>query len=81
MIQQTGAVDATLVGFSMGGGGVARYMSRHQGKSEVKTALISSVLPFMLKKNNNPDGEEQEVFNNMIEDHKSRSGKVLCWVF
>jgi non-heme chloroperoxidase len=81
VIQQTGVVDATLVGFSMGGGEVARYMSRHQGTSVVKTALISSVLPFMLKKNNNPDGEEQEVFNNMIEDIKADRAKFFAGFF
>ena len=54
VIQQTGAKDATLVGFSMGGGEVARYMSRHAGKSVVKAALISSVVPFMLKTPDNP---------------------------
>ena len=35
-----GAQDAVLVGFSMGGGEIARYMSRHGGKSVVKAALI-----------------------------------------
>ena len=49
VIEQTGAKDATLVGFSMGGGEVARYMSRHGGKGVVQAALISSVVPFMLK--------------------------------
>ncbi|MFC7418547.1 alpha/beta fold hydrolase [Iodobacter arcticus] len=81
VIQQTGAVDVTLVGFSMGGGEVARYMSRHQGKSVVKTALISSVLPFMLKRSNNPDGEEQEMFNSMIEDIKADRAKFFAGFF
>ena len=35
VIEQTGAQDAVLVGFSMGGGEVARYMSRHGGKCVV----------------------------------------------
>ncbi len=55
----------TLVGFSMGGGEVARYMSRHGGKSVIKTALISSVLPYQLKADDNPSGTEQEVFDKM----------------
>ena len=65
VIAATGAHDATLVGFSMGGGEVARYMSRHAGKNVVKAALISSVVPFMLKTNDNPDGTEQQIFDDM----------------
>jgi pimeloyl-ACP methyl ester carboxylesterase len=51
----------------MGGGEVARYMSRHAGKSVAKTALISSVVPFMLKTSDNPDGTEQSLFDTMTE--------------
>jgi pimeloyl-ACP methyl ester carboxylesterase len=65
VIQQTGVQDATLVGFSMGGGEVARYMARHGGRSVVKAALISSVVPKMLKADDNPDGTEQAVFDEM----------------
>lgn len=63
VIEQTGARNAVIVGFSMGGGEVARYMSRHSGKSVTKAALISSVLPFRLKTNDNPLGTEQAAFN------------------
>src|SRR5882762_5475816 len=41
--------DVTLAGFSMGGGEVVRYVSRHKGKRVSKAVLISSVTPFMLK--------------------------------
>ena len=63
VIQQSGAQDATLVGFSMGGGEVARYMSRHNGKNVARTALISSVLPFRLKTPDNPTGAEASAFD------------------
>ena len=65
VIQQTGAEGATVVGFSMGGGEVARYMSRHGGKSVVRAALISSVVPCMLKSADNPQGTEQAAFDEM----------------
>ncbi len=65
VIQQTGVQNATLVGFSMGGGEVARYMSRHAGRSVVRTALVSSVVPCMLKSQDNPEGTEQAVFYDM----------------
>jgi pimeloyl-ACP methyl ester carboxylesterase len=57
--EQTGAQDITLMGFSMGGGEVARYMSRHAGKAVVQAALISSILPFRLK---NSRGTDQAAF-------------------
>jgi non-heme chloroperoxidase len=63
VIEQTGARDAALVGFSMGGGEVARYMSRHDGQSAVQAILVSSVLPFRLKTDDNPAGTEQAAFD------------------
>jgi non-heme chloroperoxidase len=57
VIAATGATeDATLVGFSMGGGEVARYMSRHDGKGVIAAGLIASVVPYMLKTDDNPHG-------------------------
>ena len=65
VIQQTGAQDAVLVGFSMGGGEVARYLSRHGGRGVAKAALISSVVPCMLKSASNPQGTEEAAFEEM----------------
>ncbi len=71
VIEQTGVQDVTLMGFSMGGGEVARYMSRHGGKSVIKTALISSILPFRLKTEDNPEGTEQAEFDQTAKSLKS----------
>jgi non-heme chloroperoxidase len=59
--------DTTLIGFSMGGGEVARYMSRYNGAGVVKAGLISSVVPFMLQTDDNPDGVPQAIFAEMTE--------------
>ncbi len=59
--------DITLVGFSMGGGEVARYMSRHKGAGVSRVALIASVVPFMLQTDDNPDGVPQSVFDGMTD--------------
>ena len=67
VIQQSGAENATLIGFSMGGGEVARYMARHGGQSVAKCALISSILPFRLKTGDNPGGTEQAAFDQTAE--------------
>ncbi|MBA4211578.1 MAG: alpha/beta hydrolase [Polaromonas sp.] len=63
VMEQLKLEDATLVGFSMGGGEVARYMSRHNGKNVARAALISSVLPFRLKTPDNPTGAEASAFD------------------
>ena len=59
--------DVTLVGFSMGGGEVARYMSRHGGQRVSKVAFIAAVTPFLLKTPNNPTGVDQSVFDGIVE--------------
>jgi len=56
VIEGLSLTEVTLVGFSMGGGEVARYLSRH-GSSRIKaTVLLSTVLPGLLQSPNNPDG-------------------------
>lgn len=59
--------DVTLAGFSMGGGEVARYMSRHGGKRIKRIALLGAVTPFLLQTPDNPDGAPRSVFDGMIE--------------
>lgn len=57
VMEQTNAGNGvTLVGFSMGGGEVARYFSRHQGRGVKAAVLVSSVVPYMLQTEDNPDG-------------------------
>ena len=63
--------NITLVGFSMGGGEVARYMSRYDGAGVVRAVLISSVVPYWLLTDDNPDGVPQESFEQMTQDMMS----------
>jgi non-heme chloroperoxidase len=70
IIDQLDLKEATLVGFSMGGGEVVRYFSRHGGKGVSKAVLISSVTPFQLKTDSNPDGVPQEKYDGMAEQIK-----------
>jgi non-heme chloroperoxidase len=66
VMEQTGATaDVSLVGFSMGGGEVVRYMSRHQGKGVTSVGLISSVVPKLLQTADNPGGVPQAEFDKM----------------
>ncbi len=56
---------AALVGFSMGGGEVARYMSRHGGQSVSQAVLVGSVVPYLLKTDDNPNGADAAVFDGI----------------
>jgi len=68
VMKATGAdQDATIVGFSMGGGEVARYMARHDGRGVIGAALIGSVVPYMLQTADNPHGVPQSAFDQMAE--------------
>jgi len=57
--------DVTLVGFSTGGGEVARYIGRHGTERVKKAVLVSAVPPMMLKTADNPGGLPLEVFDGI----------------
>ena len=59
--------SVTLVGFSMGGGEVARYLGAYGSKRISKAALVSSVTPYLLKTADNPAGVDEAVFNDILE--------------
>ena len=54
-----------LVGFSMGGGEVARYLGRYGSERVSKAVFISSVPPFLLKTADNPEGVDGSVFEGI----------------
>ncbi len=57
--------DFTLVGFSMGGGEVARYIGKYGSKGVSKAVFISSVPPFLLKTPDNPEGVDASIFQGI----------------
>jgi non-heme chloroperoxidase len=57
--------DFTLVGFSMGGGEVARYIGKYGSKGIAKAVIISGVPPFLLKTPDNPEGVDAGVFEGI----------------
>jgi pimeloyl-ACP methyl ester carboxylesterase len=57
--------DAALVGFSMGGGEVARYLGAHGSKRVSKAVFMSAITPFRLKTPDNPAGAERAVFEEL----------------
>ena len=65
VIEALNLEDAILVGFSTGGGEVARYIGRHGTARVAKAALVSAVPPLMLKTDDNPGGVPIEVFDEL----------------
>ncbi|MBD2197398.1 MULTISPECIES: alpha/beta fold hydrolase [Calothrix] len=65
LIETLDLKEVILIGFSTGGGEVARYIGRHGTGRIAKAALISAVPPLMLKTENNPDGSPIEVFDGL----------------
>ncbi len=62
--------NAALVGFSMGGGEVVRYLSRHGSARVSKAVLISAVPPLMVKTDSNPDGVPSEKLDEIVASLK-----------
>lgn len=60
--------DAVLVGFSMGTGEVARYLSRYGSARVAKAAFLGSLEPYLLITDDNPDGAgPQEFFDGIVQ--------------
>lgn len=59
-----------LVGFSMGGGEVARFLTRQGANRVYKAVLISAVVPYMLRTDDNPNGVPQSTFDEMTAGMK-----------
>lgn len=57
--------EFALVGFSMGGGEIARYIGKYGSKGVTKAVFISSVPPFLLKTPDNPEGVDRAVFDGI----------------
>src|SRR5262249_40844066 len=57
--------DVTLVGFSMGGGEIARYFGKYGSAGISKAVIIGGVPPFLLKTSDNPEGVDGSVFKGI----------------
>ena len=57
--------DFALVGFSMGGGEVARYLGKYGSKGVSKAVFIAAIPPFLLKTPDNPEGVDGSIFEGI----------------
>src|SRR5580704_9193766 len=65
LVTQLKLRDFTLVGFSMGGGEVARYFGKYGSSGVSKAVFVSAVPPFLLKTPDNPEGVDGAVFEGI----------------
>jgi non-heme chloroperoxidase len=66
VLQHCKVSEASLIGFSMAGGEVARYMSKYSGAGIVQAGLISSIVPYKLKTPDNPHGTEKSALDETL---------------
>lgn len=67
VMEELALEDATLVGFSMGGGEVVRYLSEYGSTRVARAVLVAAVTPFLLKTPDNPEGIDEQVFDGIAE--------------
>jgi pimeloyl-ACP methyl ester carboxylesterase len=65
IITHLGLQEVTLVGFSMGGGEVARYLGKYGSRHIAKAVFMSAIPPALLKSKDNPEGVDGSVFEGM----------------
>lgn len=57
--------DFALVGFSMGGGEIARYFGKYRSNGASQAVIIGGIPPFLLKTDDNPEGVDASVFKGI----------------
>ena len=71
IITQLELKNVILFGFSMGGGEVVRYITNYGTENIDKVALISSIIPIVKQKDDNPDGVPQEKLDEIMNALKT----------
>lgn len=67
LIEELELNDVTIVGFSMGGGEVVRYISNYGTGKIARAALVASIIPLVAQKPDNPDGVPQDALDEIME--------------
>ena len=65
VVTQLKLTNFTLVGFSMGGGEVARYIGKYGSKDASNAVIIGGVPPYLVKTSDNPEGVDKAVFDGI----------------
>ncbi|WP_419801075.1 alpha/beta fold hydrolase [Mucilaginibacter sp.] len=78
LLEELDLRNVTLVGFSMGGGEVIRYLTNYGSSRVAKIALVSSIIPFILKTDDNPEGVPQAQFDEFESQLRDDRPKFLA---
>lgn len=70
LITQLDLQNVVLVGFSMGGGEVVRFLTNYGSDNVDKVALIASIIPLVKQKEDNPDGVPEKDLNEILDNLK-----------
>jgi non-heme chloroperoxidase len=65
VLEHVNLTDVVLVGFSMGTGEVTRYLGTYGSARVAKAVLMGSIPPFLLKTDDNPEGVDGAVFDEI----------------
>lgn len=78
LIEHLDLSDVTLVGFSMGGGDVARYIARHGSERVAGLVLLGAVTPLFIKTADNPDGVDKSVFDGIRDGIRADRAQFIA---
>jgi len=73
--------EVALVGFSMGGGEIARYLSRHGASKTSRAVFISAVTPLLLQTPDNPDGAPAEALEDIKDEIRADRAEFFSGFF
>ena len=71
IIEELGLSNVILAGFSMGGGEVVRYLTNYGSDKIAKVILVSSIIPLVAQKADNPDGVPAEKLGEIMQALKT----------
>lgn len=81
LLDELDLTDVTLVGFSMGGGEIARYIGRHGQDRLHSVVFAAAVPPYLLKTNDNPDGALPEDAVQQMEQGAAKDREAFLQGF
>jgi len=81
VLKHTQVSEGALFGFSMGGGEVARYMSKYRGAGITQAGLIASIVPYMFKTPETPHGSDQKMIDETLATITDDRAKFFAGFF
>jgi pimeloyl-ACP methyl ester carboxylesterase len=79
IVTDLGLRNFALVGHSMGGGEVARYMGKYGTKNVTRAVFMSGIPPYLIKKPDNPEGVDGSVFDGIKKQVAADRPAFLAW--